>query len=133
MFRSSNLENFGLPMWFEQLPPMCPPANAVPPANTFYRLTESESPACEDFWSHRMLNPNTKYNTNECRARAVSVFDNPTELARLLKMERHRHKSIAGVMLDETAGVVERNGGPDHYSWWRAEGFPVLQNVQVVV
>lgn len=117
-------------MWFEQLPPTCPPPSAVPPTSTFYRLTESASPTCDDFWSHRKLNPSTKYNTDECHARAVSVFNSPTGLTRLLKMERHRHKTITAIKLDHTAGLVEKNGGPDHYSWWRSEAFPILQNVQ---
>jgi len=118
-------------MWFEQLPTMCPPATAVPPAAVFYRLTESEHPTCEDFWSHRKLNPDTKYNTDECHARAVSVFNISNGLTKLLKMERHRHKAITAIKLDKSAGLVERNGAPNHYSWWRSENFPVLQSIEL--
>lgn len=116
-------------MWFEPLPDQCPPDGCVVPDGVYYRVTESSDVTCEDFWLHRKLNPTQKYNTTECRAMAVSVFDTLPAAQKLLLLERHRHKVITAIKLDSTAGKIEKNGAPNHFSWWRATSYPVLLNV----
>ncbi len=118
-------------MWFEPLPNQCPPGDATTPNGVYFRVTETSQATCEDFWSHRKLNPDQKYNTNECRAMAVSVFDSSQAAQKLLLMERHRHKVITAVKLDSNAGKIQKNGQPNHFSWWRAVNFPVLENLVV--
>lgn len=117
-------------MWFEPLPDECPPTSAIPPDGIFYRLAVSTPPSCTDFWSHRKLYPTAHYNTTECIAMAVSVYTNTDALAAIQKMKAHKTKVIVGVKLGPEAGKIKQTGAEKtHFSWWRAEVFPVLDHI----
>lgn len=60
---------------------------------------------------------------------AISVFNNSQAAQKLLLLPRHSHKVVTPIRLDPTAGKIEKNGAPNHFSWWRATDYPVLANV----
>ena len=117
-------------MWFEELPLQCPPADAKTPSGTFYRLAENSTATCKDFWSHRKLYPNRSFNTTECIARSVSIFNSKTSLEKLKKLSLHKDKTIVAINLNESAGVLKKTGQDEsHFSWWRLSSFNPLEHV----
>ena len=119
-------------MWFEQLPEQCPPADAVKPNGVYYRLTETSVPICSDFWSNRKLWAHQKFNTCECIAMSVSVFQNVEPLKRVLKMPAHKNKTMVEVTLIPEAGLIMKTFGVSHFSWWRSADFPILNSVVAI-
>ena len=76
--------------WAESLPDGCPPENAFAPQNDmFYRLVDTVPPEDKDFWSHRKLFPNRKFNISECLACSCSM---PTSFIGYVR--RFRRRSI---------------------------------------
>ena len=47
--------------WYEQLPPLCPPSDAVPCGGTFYRIAKGNPATDGDFFSQRKLQPNKTF------------------------------------------------------------------------
>ena len=43
--------------WFEELPPSCPPADAVPCDGQFYRIAKGNPAEDSDFFSQRKMQP----------------------------------------------------------------------------
>lgn len=112
--------------WAEELPPQCPPADAIPPENkTFYRLVSSNPPAEEDFWSQRQLKPHASFRTDECMARAVSLFSSKDSCAavRLLPAHRGKNEVVMEILLTDGSGVVKPTFKQNHYSWWRTREY----------
>jgi hypothetical protein len=121
-------------IWFEELPEQCPEADARKPnGEVFYRLIENEVIKCQDFWSHRKIWPHKAFNTTECRARSVSIFETLPECEKLLLLSFHEDKMIAEVNLTKDAGLVKRTGKqPGHHSWWRSEAFDPVANARLI-
>lgn len=113
--------------WAEPLPEQCPPKGAFPPDDViYYRLVESNPPTERDFFSLRKLNPDKRFNADECTARAVSVFCNLASCAniRLLPTHREKNEHVLEFRLTSKSGVVMQTGRQQHhYSWWRANGY----------
>jgi hypothetical protein len=111
--------------WLEELPPKCPPADAVEPNNDlFYRLVGSVPPRDNDFWSHRKLYPSKKFNTTECVARSCSLIATIEYCLELLKLPAQHNKRIVKLILPSRAGLVKQTGlHIAHYSWWRTKDF----------
>ena len=60
--------------WAEDLPEGCPPPDAIAPGSEiFFRAVLTFPPTEIDFQSQRKQQPN-KYYSNECEARALSMF-----------------------------------------------------------
>lgn len=118
--------------WFEELPEQCPPADAQSLENfVCFRLCETSSPCDEDFHSHRQKAPHQRFNTPECIARAVSVFNDREAAANLLKLPAHRNKSIVRLKLVSTDGVAKKTGNnKSHFSWWRSSLFDIGSAVE---
>ena len=114
--------------WAEDLPPDCPPADAVAPQNNvFYRLVDNIPPVERDFWSHRKLNPNKNFNTTECVARSCSVLSDLEGCSLVIKLPTQRNKRIVQLTLPAQSGLVKKTGrNLYHYSWWRAGNFDPL-------
>lgn len=110
--------------WYEELPDMCPPSDAMPPQNrTFYRVAKGNPAEDSDFYSHKMLYIEKHY-TNECIARAVSIFEDIDDTIRLTKLPSFRGgKCIAKIVLNESDGVIKKTSKGSHYSWWRTKTF----------
>ncbi|TGO03691.1 hypothetical protein PN36_02300 [Candidatus Thiomargarita nelsonii] len=107
--------------WAENLPIDCPPKAAINPKyERFYRLVKQFPPTEEDFSSQRKLYPEKRFNTNECRARSLSIFSCFEECVKLLKLPLHRPKKIVQLKLPPKSGVILQTGNnPTHYSWWK--------------
>lgn len=120
--------------WAEDLPPGCPPADAVAPQNNlFYRLVNNVPPFDRDFWSQRKLYPSKKFNTSECIAHACSVLSNLERCSQLVKLPTHKHKRILQLTLPPQSGHIKKTGKDlYHYSWWRVANFdPISASVEV--
>ena len=123
--------------WAEPLPPDCPPKEAYSPnGEIFYRMIEGLVPCQEDFHSERKRNPQRKI-SDECIARAVSLFDTIESCKQLRLLPYHRNrfsgKPMAEIILDADCGVISQTGkNPHHFSWWLVEGYDPLQFSNVI-
>lgn len=112
--------------WYEELPDQCPPAEAfIVDGFVCYRLCKSEIPSDSDFYSHRKLYPEKKFSASECETRSISVFRDPVDLDRVLKLAVHKGKAVVSLTLSKNDGVAMKTGKDSHYSWWRSIGFKV--------
>ena len=120
----------------EPLPDDCPLPGAVDIVETriVYRLVWSDPPSHNDFRSYADLNPDKPYkdNTEECKARGVSVYKNP----RAADKNRQRFANLAEtliceVVLVEGAGRIKRTGSRTHFTWWPLAEYDILANCQV--
>lgn len=120
--------------WAEELPPNCPPESAFAPKyEAFYRLVKQFPPSQEDFYSHKKLYPKKHFKTNECRAHSLSIFSDPNECAKLLKLPLHKHKKIVQLTLPPESGVILPTGNhPTHYSWWKTATYNPIPDCKEV-
>ncbi len=111
-------------VWYEELPEQCPPSDAFNPDRfVCYRLCECIEPSDGDFLSHRVIFPDKIFRVPECQARSISVFQNPEDLDRILKLAIHKHKAKVKIVLSQNDGVAIKTGKDSHFSWWRSRGF----------
>jgi hypothetical protein len=116
--------------WYEQLPELCPPVDAVPCEGTYYRIAKGNPANDGDFFSQRKLQPNkvfTGLGVDECIARSISLFSDINDATRRLKLPKFRNAQIAGVTLEPKDGVMKKTFSDSHYSWWRSTNFEVSQ------
>lgn len=116
--------------WYEQLPELCPPVDAVPCEGTYYRIAKGNPASNGDFFSQRKLQPNkvfTGLGVDECVARSISLFSDINDAIRRLKLPKFRNAQIAAVTLEPKDGVMKKTFSDSHYSWWRSTNFEVLQ------
>ena len=116
--------------WFEELPPLCPPSDAIPCNGRFYRIAKGNPVDNGDFFSQRKLQPNkifTGKGIDECIARAISLFSDATDASRRLKLPKFRNANVAEVVLQPKDGVMKKTFSDSHYSWWRSKNFEVSQ------
>ena len=122
-------------MWFETLPPDCPPNDATRPENqVLYRLVKYNPAQSCDFSSHKKLGLDTtlKSPPDPCNVCAISLFTSIEKAENLKKMRAHRGKYIAVVQLNRNAGVLKQTYQPEHYSWWRAKSYPIVDFTHVI-
>jgi hypothetical protein len=116
--------------WYEQLPELCPPVDAVPCEGTYYRIAKGNPASNGDFFSQRKLQPNkvfTGLGVDECVARSISLFSDINDAIRRLKLPKFRNAQIAAVTLEPKDGVMKKTFSDSHYSWWRSTNFEVSQ------
>ena len=116
--------------WYEQLPELCPPVDAVPCEGTYYRIAKGNTASNGDFFSQRKLQPNkvfTGLGVDECVARSISLFSDINDAIRRLKLPKFRNAQIAAVTLEPKDGVMKKTFSDSHYSWWRSTNFEVSQ------
>ena len=116
--------------WYEQLPELCPPVDAVPCEGTYYRIAKGNPASNGDFFSQRKLQPNkvfTGLGVDECIARSISLFSDINDAIRRLKLPKFRNAQIAAVTLEPKDGVMKKTFSDSHYSWWRSTNFEVSQ------
>ena len=121
-------------MFREPLPDECPPDDAEEISDTLivYRLVKKETPTDRDFASERELRPTHRFSADECHARGVSVFMRRKDLARIMKMRRHREKWICLVVLSQGAGYIQRKGQGSHHTWWPLAEYDILGSSKVL-
>ena len=116
--------------WYEQLPELCPPVDAVPCEGTYYRIAKGNPASNGDFFSQRKLQPNkvfTGLGVDECVARSISLFSDINDAIRRLKLPKFRNAQIAAVTLEPKDGVMKKTFSDSHYLWWRSTNFEVSQ------
>ena len=116
--------------WFEELPPSCPPADAVPCDGQYYRIAKGNPAEDSDFFSQRKMQPDKVFKglgVDDCIARALSVFADKSDATRRLKLPKFRDAKIAEVTLEPKDGLMKQTFSASHYSWWRSMDFDVLQ------
>lgn len=116
--------------WYEDLPPLCPPADAVPAKGRFYRIAKGNPVENSDFFSQRKLQPNKVFRglgVDECIARAISLFADKSDADRRLKLPKFRDANVAEVELEPKDGLMKQTFSMSHYSWWRSMDFNVSQ------
>ena len=116
--------------WFEELPPLCPPADAVPCKGRYYRIAHGNPVKESDFFSQRKLQPEKVFKglgVDECIARAISLFADLNDAYRRMKLPKFRNAKVAEVILEPKDGVMKQTFSHSHYSWWRSQGFEVSQ------
>ncbi len=111
--------------WFETLPDKCPPSDSFTVSGQkYYRLTKDKIPTNDDFTSMRIEFPQREFiDRPECIVCAVSVFADKFDCDNLLKLPRHRGKSVFELNLQTTDGVIKQTFKPSHHSWWRSISF----------
>lgn len=118
--------------WYEELPDQCPPVGAFCVEDfVCYRLCLGNQPSESDFLSQRSLFPDKVFHAPECRARAISVFKEPEDLDKLLKLPTHRGKAKIKITLRGKDGLAIKTGRDSHYSWWRSKGFSLPAEAEV--
>jgi hypothetical protein len=116
--------------WYEQLPPQCPPSDAIPCGGAFYRIAKGNPASDDDFFSQRKLHPNkifTGLGVDECIARSISLFSEVNDATRRLKLPKFRSANVVEVVLLPKDGVMKKTFSDSHYSWWRSTDFEVSQ------
>lgn len=112
--------------WYEDLPEKCPPEDAIRPNNQkFYRLCDSPPPQNVDFFSHRKLFPFKPFNTTECIAQSLSIWESKEKCLSLKKLPAHKKKSVIEFKLSHSDGLILKTGQVFHYSWWRSKSFDI--------
>ncbi|MBO4827732.1 MAG: hypothetical protein J5506_10970 [Prevotella sp.] len=116
--------------WYEQLPPLCPPTDAVQCGGTFYRIAKGNPAKDVDFFSQRKMQPNkvfTNLGIDECIARSISLFSEVNDAVRRLRLPKFRNAKVAEVVLQPKDGMMKKTFSDSHYSWWRSTAFDVSQ------
>ncbi|GLQ67344.1 hypothetical protein [Gluconobacter kondonii] len=119
-----------LPEFAENLPPSCPPEEAVTPAQRevwrFVPHEKLEELEEKDFFSYAALGkqPYSQYNVCPCRWSSCSVFSVPTPLEGLPKL---RHKYVATLSINKFSGKILQK--ESHIDFWRYKNFSPLENV----
>lgn len=111
--------------WAEELPPDCPPTDALEPDNkAYYRLVDTIPPTEKDFWSLRKLFPDRKFGRKTCVASACSVWPTPEDCVRISKLPTQKDRQVVKLILPPASGRIKKTGrGLTHFSWWRTRDF----------
>lgn len=116
--------------WYEQLPPLCPPADTIPCEGTYYRIAKGNPATDGDFFSQRKMQPDklfTGLGVDECVACSISLFAEEDDAVKRLRLPKFRHANVAEVTLTPKDGVMKKTFSASHYSWWRSTDFEVSQ------
>jgi hypothetical protein len=111
--------------WAEELPKGCPPPKAEPSEGIYYRLGSNPSIE-EDFFSHRKRYPLKAFNTDECTALSLSVFNDLDAVKKLFSLPtmRGRPNDVLELTLSTENGLILQTGrNVNHYSWWKSSVF----------
>lgn len=121
--------------WFEDLPALCPPADAVPARGRFYRIAKGLPTESEDYFSQRRLQPDKVFigeGIDECIVRSVSLFCTEADAEKRLRLPKFKSQILVAIDLEPKDGVIKKTFGPSHYSWWRSTEFNYSQAQQVL-
>ena len=117
-------------------PQDCPPTEARPAVENFFRLVRTDPPGDNDFRSHVENDKRRRY-PDMCKASGLSVF---TKLEDIQKLKRRiaalRERKVAKGKADAEDGMVlytPTKEEDSHHTWWLFEGVTVAKNFAVVV
>ncbi len=105
-------------------PPDCPPADAVVPNGTFYRLLRELPPAPEDFLTFSEAGKPVPP-ARACEAVGLSLFADLADARHYLMKFPHLGQWIASATLADQHGRVKatpRTSARSHSTWWPFAG-----------
>lgn len=110
-------------MYKSVLPNNCPPNDVEQQDMSLYRLMLPND-LNESFKNHvELFEENMHYKT-ECKAYAISFFDNVDMVKKLLNKENNEGKIIAKVNIKKEYGVLSKKASKTgHFSLWLYENF----------
>jgi hypothetical protein len=110
-------------MYKSELPKNCPPSNVEQQELSLYRLM-TPGDLIESFKNYVELDEdNLEYKTN-CKAYALSFFDNIEKVKDLLGKENNQGKIIAKVNIKKEYGVLSKKPtNTGHFSLWLFNSF----------
>ncbi len=110
-------------MYKSELPKNCPPSNVEQQEMSLYRLM-TPGDLFESFKNYVELDEdNLEYKTN-CKAYALSFFDNIEKVKDLLGKENNQGKIIAKVNIKKEYGVLSKKPtNTGHFSLWLFNSF----------
>lgn len=111
-------------VWPGSYPESCPPHDAEPSHEVFYRLVESAPPGEGDFWSHRELvaagKQKARRNVDPCLAAGVSIFDSQGEAEKTRASVPALRDRLLATGSPSGSGVLKQTGhNKSHHTWWR--------------
>ena len=111
----------------EDLPPGCPPPQAVPltAPSTFYRLVNGYPPAEPDFDSVWREQPERRARLDPCRSRGLSLFTSADEAIKRTSYPTLRGKVVCAVWLTPDAGPLLMTAR-HHYTWWPLRDYDII-------
>ena len=119
--------------YFDQLPPDCPPDDAVEltESTKLYRLVKTLPPSAEDFKSYRTLRPDDVFGANECRASGLSVYSMRSGAENQCRRSMFKDHHVCELDLGSGAGKMQRGAGA-HRTWWPYAGYVVRTDAGIV-
>jgi hypothetical protein len=133
-------------LFHPQTPSKCPPNDALPSKEYFYRIVINNPPTSRDFviWVEEPNNKSKQQKKNwhkPCQAFATSLFSNEEATLAKIKLFKNSWKAraniygsgfvgIAKIKLDSDSGVIKQTGSdPHHYDLWPYFNAELEQNV----
>jgi len=122
--------------FFEDLPPQCPPPDAVDKAfDEVWRVVDGASPSEEHFYSHAKRGWPKRPTDTDCDHASCSVFTSRAKIAGLVpKLPKSRigDPHLVKFAIPEGAGMSIENSRSGHVHFWMAAGFTPWQGTLVV-
>jgi|ERR1017187_3977984 hypothetical protein len=117
-------------MDFANLPPQCPPNDAIPCTGEIFRLVSTVPATTDDFISHFNRYPGKQW-LDECEASGLSISLSFEAASRLRKRFKKLPQEIAVASLQPAVGVMKQTHSAEHHTWWPEDGvdIPVLFNI----
>lgn len=110
-------------MYKSELPKNCPPSDVEQQELSLYRLITPDD-LNESFKNHVELDEDNLAYKNNCKAYALSFFDNIEKVAELLNKENNEGKIIAKVNIKKEYGVLSKKPSKTgHFSLWLFNNF----------
>jgi hypothetical protein len=114
-------------VFLEELPPQCPPANAVGASfEVAYRVVSCGQPTIKDFWSQAALGVPIRPTADPCKWRSCSMFlsrDKAVDIAGKLPKSRIREPHLALVNIAPSDGRALVNNKTKHIDLWLSSTF----------
>jgi hypothetical protein len=116
-------------------PKDCPPPEAEPVVENFFRLVSNDPPDDKDFRSHVEMYPRIRFR-NKCAACGLSVFTRLEDIKKLRRrLKALSNKKIAkgkANLKDGPALPTPSVEGDSHHTWWLFQGANVTTSFTVV-
>lgn len=105
-----------MPSFPPELPPNCPPADAVDACGSVYRIVSGETLKDADFATNAELG--LAPDAPACLRCALSVFDSFDRALHRLRLSPRLGSAISEGQLQAEHGKIKPGGNSGHISWW---------------
>ena len=128
-------------IWPADFPEDCPPDEADPADESYYRIVKSDPPETSDFVSlyhqnSRLADRNIiSGRATKCETMGLSTYTDKGQALECARQFPQLGDKIARLTLKNDAGQVlatPRGVGDTHHTWWKAEGFDPIGSAKVV-